>query len=257
MPRKSREYSISNIYHVILKGNDRQDIFYDEEDRYLFLEKIKILRKKFKFDVFSYCLMSNHIHIVIKVEDIFLSKLMQSLGIRYSMYFNKKYNRTGHLFEERFFSKKIENLRYLLEVTKYIHRNPEKACIQKTEDYKWSSYNEYIYGNRDIIDTRVLLHYYDNKIENFKKHTLENNDKEIIGKYAEFELKKMLSEIELNEIIKKKFELINASDISNLEVDKRNAYIKELKEIEGTSLSQLSRVTKVSKYYIKKCWNDK
>ena len=256
MPRKSREHSISNVYHIIFRGNDRQDIFYEDEDKNIFLERLKLVKSKFEFEIYSYCLMSNHIHIVIKVNDDILSKSMHSLGIRYSMYFNKKYNRTGHLFEERFFSKRVEDLNYLLEVCKYVHRNPEKANIQRTELYKWSSYREYNEEDSDIVDIKILLHYFGNDIEKFRIYTLENNDREMLTKFAEFELKKVLDEPEVNEIIKKKFKLDNASDISLMGKIEKDACIKELKEIYGTSLSQLSRVTKVSKYYIKKCWNE-
>ena len=90
--------------------------------------------------------MDNHIHLVIRIEDEFLSKAMQSLSIRYSQYFNYKYERTGPFFQNRFKSKNVENLKYFLEVCRYIHRNPEKAKMSKTEDYDWSSYKEYI-GN--------------------------------------------------------------------------------------------------------------
>ena len=81
--------------------------------------------------------MSNHVHFVIRVSDDFLSKVMHSLEIRYSGYFNKKMNRTGHLFEDRYFSKKVENEEYFKTLCKYVHRNPEKAGIEKTENYKF------------------------------------------------------------------------------------------------------------------------
>ena len=255
LPRKNREYSISNVYHIIFRGNDKQDIFYEENDRYKFLEVLKIVKTNFKLEIYSYCLMSNHIHIVIRVKDLFLSKAMHSLGIRYSMYFNKKYRRTGHLFEGRFFSKRIENLNYLLSVCKYVHRNPEKADIQKTEMYKWSSYRDYINQNKDIVKYNIILYYYNNNLENFRKFTLENDDKDLLWNFADFELKKNLDEEEVNDLIKKKYDLDNASDISLMGKNEKEKIMKELKKIEGTNLSQLSRVIKVSKYYLKKSWN--
>ena len=254
MPRKLREFSTTNIYHVILKGNDKSDTFYEDQDRYVFLDRIKETKNKFKYKIYAYCLMSNHVHIIIKVKDDFLSKSIQSLEIRYTSYFNKKYNRSGHLFQNRFFSKRIENLNYFLTVCKYIHRNPEKANMERTENYKWSSYKEYI-GREKIIDKKVLLHYFNNNIEEFKEYTLKNDDKEQIYNLSEFELIKRLSEEEVANIITQRFDLKNASDISLLESQKRDEILLNLKELQGTTLNQIARITKLTPYYIKKIWN--
>ena len=253
MAKKLREHSSTNMYHIILRGNDRSDIFYDKQDKNVFLNIMKITKEKFNYEIYSYCLMSNHIHIVIKVKDEFLSKALQSLEIRYSIYFNKKTNRIGHLFQGRFFSKKIEDLNYFLTVCKYIHRNPEKANIEKTQDYYWSSFNEYI-GKEKYINKKVLLHYFDNDIEKFKKYTLQNDDEEQLYNLSEFELRSKLTEEETAEIIKKKFDLKNASDVSLVEEEERKRILLSLKELKGTSLSQIARITKITEYYINKIW---
>ena len=255
MPRIQREFSETDIYHLILRGNDRSDIFYDDQDRYVFLDKLEEVKEKFKFQIYTYCLMDNHVHMSIRVKDEFLSKAMQSLELRYSAYFKKKYNRSGHLFEGRFFSKKIENLDYFLTVSKYIHRNPEKAGMDKTENYKWSSFQEYI-GHNKYINKDVLLHYFDNSIEKFKSYTLKNDDKEHIYDYAEFELVKKLSEEEVTSIIIEKFNLKSARDVSLLPKEEMNTILKSLKDIKGASLSQIGRITKVMPYYIKKIWSE-
>ena len=256
LAKKQREFSSTDMYHIILRGNDKNDIFYDNQDRKMFFKVMKITKEKFKYNIYSYCLMNNHIHMVIKIKDEFLSKALQSLEIRYSAYFNKKTNRTGHLFQNRFFSKKIEDLNYFLTVCKYIHRNPEKANIEKTQDYQWSSFNEYI-GKEKYIDKNILMYYFDNNIENFKKYTLQNDDKEQLYNLSEFEMKNKLSEDELIEIIKKKFDLKNASDVSIISEEERERILfslKELKELKSTSIAQISRVTKVTEYFIKKLW---
>ena len=91
MPRPPRLYSHSKVYHIILKGIDDQDIFYDERDREFFLKQISITKTEFNYMLYSYCLMSNHVHMVIRCPNIFLSKCVQSLLIRYVYYFNKKF----------------------------------------------------------------------------------------------------------------------------------------------------------------------
>ena len=101
LSRKSREFSSTDIYHVILRGNDKSDIFYDDQDRYVFLNKIEETKDKFNYEIYVYCLMSNHIHMIIRVKEEFLSKVLQSIQIRYISYFNKKFNRSGHLFQNR------------------------------------------------------------------------------------------------------------------------------------------------------------
>ena len=88
LAKKQREFSSTDMYHIILRGNDKNDIFYDNQDRKMFLKIMEITKEKFKYSIYSYCLMNNHIHMVIKIKDEFLSKALQSLEIRYSAYFN-------------------------------------------------------------------------------------------------------------------------------------------------------------------------
>ena len=116
MPRPPRLYSHSKVYHIILKGIDDQDIFYDDRDREFFLKQISITKSEFNYMLYSYCLMGNHVHMVIKCLDVFLSKCIQSLLIRYVYYFNKKYKRKGPLVQNRFKSKHVENLQYFIDV---------------------------------------------------------------------------------------------------------------------------------------------
>ena len=91
MTRPIREFSNSNLYHIIIKGCNDGVIFYDDMDRNIFLDRIKLTKEEFKYKVYAYCLMSNHIHMVIDVSKENLSKAIQSLTIRYASYFNKKY----------------------------------------------------------------------------------------------------------------------------------------------------------------------
>ena len=102
-----RYYSPSKIYHIILKGIDNQNLFYDDSDRRIFLNHLVKTKKDFNFNLYSFCLMDNHVHMVMKSEKDFLSKSMQSLTIRYVQYFNRKYKRTGPLVQSRFKSKSI------------------------------------------------------------------------------------------------------------------------------------------------------
>lgn len=255
MPRKPREYSTSNVYHIIFRGNDKSDLFYDDQDRYVFLNYIRITKEKFKYDIYSYCLMNNHIHMVIKIKEDDFSVAMKSLAIRYSNYFNKKYDRTGHLFENKFLSKKVESLEYFIHVCKYVHRNPEKANISKTQDYKWSSFKEYK-SKEDIVNKNVLLHYFNNDMEEFVNYTLNNDDINDLWNLADFEIIKKLNDDELVNIIKRKLDLKSATDISLLGKKEKDSILISLKSIKGSNLTQISRITKVNRRYISNIWEN-
>lgn len=255
MPRLPRDYSYTDVYHIIIKGIDEQIIFYTNEDRIFFLESILNSKKNFKYDVYAYCLMSNHVHLVIKADEKNLSKSMQSLNVRYTYYFNKKYGRKGPLVLNRFKSKKVENLKYFLDVCRYVHRNPEKAGIDRTDIYKWSSYHEYILKEK-IIEKKTLLHYFNDDINNFIKFTNKAETIEEIENKADFEIEGYLSDEELLNIIKIKLELNSAEDIVAFFKIKENQKqkIKELKNIPGTNRKQISRIIRVEQRRIKKMW---
>ena len=252
MPRNHRSFSRSKVYHIIIKGLDDADIFYDNEDRVIFLEKIKYSKYKFKYQVYAYCLMTNHVHMVIKVDNDNLSKAIQSLNIRYSRYFNKKYDRKGNFIQNRFFSKNIENQKYFLDVCRYIHRNPEKAGIEKAYNYRWSSYHEYL-EKEDIINKKILMYYLENNIENNIKYT--NEDEKIAEKknLADFEMITSIKDDELIDIIKKEFKLNSPDEIVKYFKNKDNQInLRELKDIGGISQRQISRVTRVNREVIRR-----
>ncbi len=253
MSRQLRRFSKSNIYHIIIKGIDDSNIFYDDMDRNVFLEKIKLTQKNFNYRVYAYCLMNNHVHMVIGVKDEFLSKAIQSLTIRYVSYFNKKYDRKGPFVQNRFKSKNIENLKYFLDVCRYIHRNPEKAKIEKTNNYKWSSYKEYL-GKEKIITKNLLMHYFNNDINAFIKYTLKEDTFIEIANLTDFELCTHITDDELANIILKKYKLNSINEIISY-FKENKSIIKDLKNIKGTNQNQISRITRVDRRTIRKFWN--
>ena len=254
MSKNLREFSNSKVYHIIIKGIDDGTIFYDDEDRNVFLNKLKITKKKFKYKILAYCLMSNHVHLVILIENENLSKGIQSLIIRYASYFNRKYDRKGPFVQNRFNSKKVESQRYFLEVCRYVHRNPEKAGIEKTEKYRWSSYHEYI-GKEKIIDRRFLMHYLGNDINIFIEYTTKKESKQEVDRLADFEMIRKLSDDIVIKIILEKFKFNSVDEIINYFKNEKNyEKIKTLKEIQGTNPTQIRRIIRVSRRLIEKHW---
>lgn len=160
MARLQRVYSQSGCYHIMLRGNERKIIFMDDEDRQKYLEIIKKKRTDTNLLIYAYCLMDNHIHMILRDDENEVSAIMQGIATSYAMYINKKYERVGHVFQGRFKSEAIENERYLMAAIRYVHNNPVKAGItEHPEQYEWSSYRDYIaQGGRDaIVDTDFIL----------------------------------------------------------------------------------------------------
>ena len=247
--RALRRYSNTGVYHIILRGIDKQDIFYDDQDRNVFKKIIKITSDIYKYKVYCYCLMNNHIHLVIRIKDNFLSKGIQSIEIRYLRYFNKKYERTGGLFEDRFKSKTVENKEYFLNLCRYVHRNPEKALIEKVENYKWSSYIEYI-GTEELIDKSVLLYYFENNIEEFKKFTHSNLYDNI--HYVEFEIMKAISDEELINLILQELKIKDLNELIIFDKKQKEEKLKIIKKLGIKNVAQVSRVTKINKRIVKR-----
>lgn len=165
MPRRRREKCENSIYHIIVRGNNKQDIFLDEKDKIEYLERLKRYQEKYKINVYAYCLMTNHVHLLIYDNGQDISKVMQGLNLSYVIYFNKRHNHCGHLFQDRFKSIMVKRDSYFIEVSKYIHLNPVKANMtQSSEEYKWSSRRIYL-GDKDawrIVDNNRILAYFSN-----------------------------------------------------------------------------------------------
>lgn len=261
MPTKIRIYANSKLYHNMIKGIDDQNIFYDDQDKKVFLKYLKLSQEKFQFKIYSYCLMSNHVHLVMKSEKELLSKSIQSLLIRYVNYFNKKYDRKGHLVQDRFKSKIIENEKYFLDVCRYVHRNPEKAGISKTQNYKWSSYSSYINGS-DIVDTSVLLSYFNNDIKEFIKFTTKQNDNnkdiEEVTELAEYEMITRLSDSQLEDIIIQLFDIQDKKELVSYFKSLSNKQlcyaIRKMKKVKGTNKTQIARVIRIARRMVEKYW---
>ena len=258
VPRIPRIYSNSKVYHIILKGIDDQDIFYDDRDREFFLKQISITKTEFNYMLYSYCLMSNHVHMVIRCQDIFLSKSIQSLLIRYVYYFNKKYKRKGPLVQDRFKSKQVESLQYLIDVCRYVHRNPENAGIELTQNYKWSSYKEYI-GRKRLVDKEVLLHYYNDDVNKFVEDTIKIVNEKNIEDYMEYEIIGKLNDDQLAEAIVSRLEIEDVSYIpaffKNRDGEELERCIQEIKSIRGINKNQVARVTRLGRKRVDKFWD--
>ncbi len=139
MPRHKRLLSEANIYHIVLKGINSQQLFFDDSDYQCFLRLFNNCSKAYNAKIIAYCIMNNHIHLLIKFDSSDFSALFKSFGASFVPWYNQRYNRSGPLFNGRFYSKPVNDDAYLCAVVKYIHYNPVKAGIcSSLSEYKWS-----------------------------------------------------------------------------------------------------------------------
>ena len=233
----------------MLRGINRQVIFHDDEDCLTFINVIKKKKIRSKFDLYAYCLMGNHVHLLLREKDESVSSIMQRICSSFVYWYNLKYDRNGHLFQERFKSEPVENERYLFTVLRYIHQNPIKAgIVRRIEDYKWNSYHEYFRKN-SFIDTCYILNLFSEdlteSLNKYKEFMSQEND-DICLDYDE---KRRLSDDDLLLLIEEKFG-VKKGLFHLLDDETRRNIIRRLKSLNGVSIRQISRVTGVSKYKV-------
>lgn len=161
MPRTARKKGAFSTYHIIIRGNEKKDIFFSDQDKVTFLYTLLRVKKKYNFLLYGFCLMNNHVHLIIYDNGNDISEIMRRINTSYAMYINKKYRRSGHLLQDRFRSEIIDSDRYLLAVCRYIHNNPVKAnLVVKVPEYRWSSFHAYTDREKDftgLVDTDMVL----------------------------------------------------------------------------------------------------
>jgi len=151
VPRQARIKGEFSIYHIIQRGNEKKNLFLSSEDNAKFVEILGRMKIKYKFFLYAFCLMGNHVHLLIDDNGNDISKIIKSVNVSYAQYFNRKYQRCGHLFQDRFWSELVKDERYFLQVSRYIHNNPVRAGVAKEPaEYCWSSYNIYAGRTEDL-----------------------------------------------------------------------------------------------------------
>jgi len=153
MPRIARVVAANCPHHITQRGNNRADVFWDDEDRKRYLHILQSYCTKHKLSIWAYCLMPNHVH-VLAVPDTAasLALCVGRTNLLYTQHVNRKYNRSGRLWQNRFFSTIVDSDRYVWAVARYIEQNPVKALlVKRAEDYVWSSCRATISGRSDGI----------------------------------------------------------------------------------------------------------
>lgn len=158
MPRPPRLDAAGTVVHVIARGNERRPLFRVDADRERYLDLLAEACSRHGARVLAYCLMPNHVHLALQTGEVPLSRVVHDVHARYARYFNRRYDRSGHLFQGRFQGLVIERDAYLLEVVRYIHRNPVKARLAtRPGDFAWSSHRAYLGPAPPWLDTTQAL----------------------------------------------------------------------------------------------------
>jgi putative transposase len=129
MPRVARKKSATNIYHVMIRGINKQNIFVEDADFKKFINILTAYHVRIEYEIYAYCLLDNHVHLLIKEGNEPLSNTMRRIGTSYVYWYNWQYGRKGHLFQDRYKSEPVENDTYFLTVLRYIHQNPVQAGL--------------------------------------------------------------------------------------------------------------------------------
>jgi len=249
MPRHAREKSRSGIYHLIIRGINKQNIFEDDEDKQKFIDTLGYYKIVSNYMLYGYCLMDNHIHLLIRENDESISKVIKRISSSYVYWYNQKYERCGHLFQERFKSEVVETDPYFIVVLRYIHQNPLKAGMTKDiRKYLWSSYQEYI-GTPTVVNIDFVLDIFSvdrrSAVELFRTYTNEKTTDECL----DYKESVNLSDKEVMDYLQQEG-IGTISQLQRLKKDNRDEIIRKMKEMQGITIRQLARMTGISKSVI-------
>ncbi len=242
----------------MLRGINKQTIFFDNEDMARLHSTLLRFKKMSDFQLYAYCFMPNHIHLLIRERHEPISRIMQKISSSFVFWYNDKYERCGHLFQERYKSEVVEDDQYFLTVLRYIHQNPLKSdMVQKVEDYRWSSMKEYL--NVTILaDTDFPLNMFGSDKQKARGRFLsfmneKNSDRCRIDDEFEGDLN---PERDITDYLKAKG-IGNIDELLALERGRREVVISELKSLEGVSYRDIAELTGISKSTISRIGSKK
>jgi len=175
MPRTARIVPKDHVYHILTRGNNRQDVFKQERDYKKYLEILRRYKEKYGFRLYHYILMSNHVHLVLDTIERggTLAEIMKGINLSYGQYYKSKYGHIGHFWQDRYKSIVVSKDEYLLACGSYVELNPVRAkLVEDPKDYRWRSYPVYAFGKQDpIIDQHPIYEEYHAARKSEERHT--------------------------------------------------------------------------------------
>ena len=239
MARRVRAQSNTGYLHLILRGNNKQILFEEDEDYRFFLSRLGRYARETEVTLNAYCLMENHVHLLVNDQQGNVSEMMKKLEVSYTKRYNEKYECCGHLFQGRFLSELVQTEVYLLTVFRYILNNPQKAGICRADQYRWNSYKAY-FRESAAIDLSFIR----------ERFPTEKEYREYIGTPNEDDCMEYEPPVRDDEwakgIIRRCFGVASGTELQNWEREKRDKALKQLKD-EGLTVRQIERLTGIGR----------
>ena len=243
MPRIARNIREGGYRHVIVRGIGKQILFENERDNRFYIKLLEKYSKDTGIGVCAYCLMENHVHLLLHDRGTDTALFMKKMGVSYSAYYNGKYERTGHLFQDRYKSENIGSERGYIAVLRYILRNPEKAGVCRTGEYRWSSFSSY--GDRkSFLDQSLTWELFKDKGE-FRDYMLT------VGTEVYMEYKGRKDDEWAKDVIRSILGTETGTAVQRYNRQDRDLTIRMLK-LRGLSIRQIERLTGINRGIIQK-----
>lgn len=243
MARCARLKSASGYQHIIIKGIGKQILFEDEMDYKYFISLMRKYSEDTELGICAYCLMDNHVHLLVHDTDNKTSLFMKKLEVSYAGYYNHKYERTGYLFQDRYRNELVEDDVYFMTVLRYILQNPEKARLYKTDNYRWSSFYSY-FAEKTFLEDELIRDLFKN-IERFKEYILTDITEECL----DYDNKK--DDEWAKRLIKQRLGIESGTIIQTYNRANRDEILKKMKKL-GISIRQIERLTGLNRGIIQR-----
>ena len=256
MPRQARKESGTGIYHVMLRGINRQVIFEEAEDYMRMLSCLQQMLEQYDDQgnhlpplctFYAYCLMSNHVHLLLRVNQEDIGSTIKHLAVMYAIYYNQKYSRSGHVFQDRFKSEPVNDMQYFVTLLRYIHQNPTKAgIVGKVGDYDWSSWKEYtseVPAALGLCATNAILKRM--SFDDLKELVEAPLDDDVQCLDLDETVKISVGDREIRQHLLESYGIADSIKVQEVDKEKRNEIIVSCLEI-GAGMRQLSRLTGVT-----------
>ena len=255
MATRPRLQSEADIYHVFSRGTGGHILFEDNADRLTLLEMLSQELDRYNCELYAFCLMGNHFHLVLHPKTERLHQFMGTFQSRYAKYFNRRHDRQGHLFQGRYGSTAIMSDEHLMTVVRYVHLNPIEEKLSCSCEYRWSSYREYLRdepdghasrGNR-IVNTRFVLSVFGGQqaFRTFHEHGIV--EKQRNTSFAQCSLE----DVEAVERIKLALGTDVFKIIASTDKRERNRLLRKMKQL-GFSCNRIARLTGLGKSIVRR-----
>ena len=244
MARQARKDTCGCYLHIIVRGIGKQLLFEERQDYQYYLWLLEKYCKDTAVSICAYCLMENHVHLLVHDKEGKTPLFMKKMGVSYSYYFNKKYERTGHLFQDRYQCERIDDDAYLFTAFRYILNNPQKAGIALASEYEWNSY-KLINDSSSFVDTQLFREHFGTP-ENYREFIEANDEDECMDISSA-----RISDTKAKQLIKNKLGCESGTALQSFDRESRDRAILLLLD-NGLSIRQIERLTGISRGIIQK-----